>query len=138
MNRFCIVTVGLTLSLLSRSAAADVVAVVSSASTITSLSELQIASIFMGKTSRFPNGTPAVPIDQAEGSAARDQFYARLAVKSAAQMKAYWSKIIFTGRGQPPREVTSSADVKKVLAANPTAIGYIDSTLVDSSVRVVQ
>jgi ABC-type phosphate transport system substrate-binding protein len=138
MKRLKVVSISLTLSLMSHMAAADVVAVVSSKSTVTSLSQLQMVGIFLGKTSRFPNGVPAVPIDQAEGSVARDEFYEKLAVKSAAQMKAYWSKIIFTGRGQPPREVTSGADVKKFLAANPTAIGYIDADLVDSSVRVVQ
>jgi hypothetical protein len=78
-----------------------------------------------------------VPIDQPEGSAARDEFYTRIADMSPAQVKAFWSKIIFTGRGQPPRTVTSGMEAKKALVANPNAIGYIDQSLVDSSVRVV-
>jgi hypothetical protein len=52
-------------------------------------------------------------------------------------MKAYWSKIIFTGRGQPPTEVSDGAELKKRLAANAEAIGYIDASLIDDSVRVV-
>jgi hypothetical protein len=52
-------------------------------------------------------------------------------------MKAYWSKIIFTGRGQPPNEVSSSAEMKKRIGENTAAIGYIELSMVDASVRVL-
>jgi ABC-type phosphate transport system substrate-binding protein len=116
---------------------ADVVAVVSSTSTIASLSNTQVTDIFLGKVSRFPNGTLAVPIDQAEGTSARDEFYAAFAGKSPAQVKSLWAKIILTGRGQPPKAVSNSIEVKKLLAANPQAIGYIERNSVDSSVKVL-
>jgi ABC-type phosphate transport system substrate-binding protein len=116
---------------------ADEVAVVSAKSTISTLSKSQVADIFLGKTTRFPDGSQAVPIDQSEGTLARDEFYARIAGKSAAQMKAYWSRIIFTGRGEPPKEVPSSRETKRLVVANPNAIGYIESNLVDDTVRVV-
>jgi ABC-type phosphate transport system substrate-binding protein len=116
---------------------ADVVAVVSSKNAITTLSGNQIADIFLGKANRFPDGSEAVPIDLAEGSAARDAFYAKITGKSAAQMKAHWSKIIFTGRGQPPRSVANSIEAKKLIAEDSKAIGYIEQGLVDGSVRVL-
>jgi len=119
------------------SAADDVVAVVSAKSPITSLNSGQVADIFLGKTSRFPDGTLAVPIDLPEESPVRERFYAEYTGKSPAQVKAHWSKIIFTGRGQPPRQVGSGAEAKKVLSENPNAIAYIDSKLVDGSVRVL-
>jgi ABC-type phosphate transport system substrate-binding protein len=127
----------LALALVVNSVTAYVVAVVSSTSTITSLSNAQITDIFLGKVSRFPNGTLAVPIDQKEGSPARDEFYATFASKSPAQVKSLWAKIIFTGRGQPPKAVANSIEVRKLLAANPMAIGYIERSSVDSSVRVL-
>jgi ABC-type phosphate transport system substrate-binding protein len=113
------------------------VAVVSAKSTVTALSKSQVADIFLGKTSRFPDGSQAVPIDQSEGTLARDEFYVWIAGKSAAQMKAYWSRIIFTGRGQPPKAVTSSSETKKLVVANRNTIGYIEPQLVDDTVRVV-
>ena len=118
-------------------AAADVVVIVSSTSAITTLSRAQVTDIFLGKVSRFPNGAPAVPIDQEEGSPARDEFYLTYAGKSQAQVKAHWSKIIFTGRGQPPRVAASGEEVKKRIAGDPAAIGYIEEKLVDASVRVI-
>jgi ABC-type phosphate transport system substrate-binding protein len=116
---------------------ADEVAVVSTKSTVTTLSKSQVADIFFGKTTRFPDGSQAVPIDQSEGTLARDEFYTWIAGKSAAQMKAYWSKIIFTGRGQPPKAAASSSETKKLIVANPNTIGYIEPKLVDDTVRVV-
>ncbi|MDR6957792.1 ABC-type phosphate transport system substrate-binding protein [Pseudomonas brassicacearum] len=116
---------------------ADVVVVVATASPLKTLARNQVADIFLGKTSRFPSGAQAIPIDQTEDSAARDEFYSTFTGKSASQLKAHWSKIIFTGRGQPPQAVSSSAEVKKRIAENPDAIGYIDAREVDSSVRAL-
>ena len=127
----------LALSVASMAATADVVVVVSAKSAVTTLSKSQAVDIFLGKVSRFPNGAQAVPIDQTDGSGIRDEFYAKVAGRSAAQIKAYWSKIIFTGRGQPPRTVPNSIEMKKRLLENPTAIGYIEDSMVDDSVRVL-
>jgi ABC-type phosphate transport system substrate-binding protein len=129
--------VGFALCVIAGPLAADVVTVVSSRSTVAALNANQVADIFLGKTNQFPNGSQAVPVDQAEGSAARDAFYAKFTGKSAAQMKAHWSKIIFTGRGQPPKVVASGIEVKKLVADDPRTIGYIEQGLVDASVRVL-
>jgi ABC-type phosphate transport system substrate-binding protein len=137
IHRIGLVSVGLILGLGVSAVSADVVAVVSSKSPITTLSKNQVMDIFLGKRTSFPDGSLAVPIDQTEGSTARDEFYNRTAGMSPAQVKAFWSKIIFTGRGQPPKTVTSSLEAKKLLIASPNAISYIDQSLVDSSVRVV-
>ncbi|WHS62629.1 substrate-binding domain-containing protein [Pseudomonas sp. G2-4] len=116
---------------------ADVVVVVATSSPLKTLARNQVADIFQGKTSRFPSGTQAIPIDQTEDSPTRDEFYSTFTGKSASQLKAHWSKIIFTGRGQPPQAVSSSAEVKKRIAENPDTIGYIDARDVDSSVRAL-
>jgi ABC-type phosphate transport system substrate-binding protein len=137
MNGVVRAAFGLVLSLAAGMASADVVAVVSANSTIMTLSKTQVTDIFLGRVSRFPDGAQAVPIDQAEGSTVRDQFYVKVAGKSPAQVKAFWSKIIFTGRGQPPKAVLNSIEMKKLIVENPAAIGYIESQLVDDTVRVV-
>lgn len=137
MNRVGLTFIGLAWSLGASVVAADVVAVVSARNPVTTLTKNQVVDIFLGKTSRFPDGSQAVPIDQIEGSDARDEFYARFADKSGAQVKAHWSKIIFTGRGQPPRGVSDSIEVKKLVVENPNAIGYIEQNLVDGSVKVL-
>jgi len=129
---------GLALAGVSWSAVAqDVVPVVGAKSPIASLDAAQVADIFLGKTSRFPDGSIALPVDQQEESPLRERFYAQFAGKSPAQVKAYWSKIIFTGRGHPPRQAADSIEVKRIVTNNPHAIGYIDASQVDASVRVL-
>ena len=113
---------GLALVLGLATAQADVVAVVSAKSPIGELSRNQVIDIFLGKRTRFPDGSAAVPIDQTEGSAARGEFYSRFASMTPSQIKAYWSKIIFTGRGQPPRALPNDGEVRKMVASNPNAI----------------
>ena len=118
-------------------ATAEVVAVVSARGPATAMTASQVADIFLGRTSRFPDGRPAVPIDQAEGSVARDEFYFAYAGKSQAQLNAHWAKFVFTGRGRPPMEVANGLEVRKHLADHPNDIGYIERNLVDASVKVV-
>jgi ABC-type phosphate transport system substrate-binding protein len=116
----------------------DVVPVVSARSEVPTLTTTQLVDIFLGKQSRFPNGTPAMPIDQAEGNEVRDEFYKRFAGRSPAQLKVYWSKLIFTGKGQPPREASTVEKLRKAVAEHPRAIGYMWRSQVDSSLRVVE
>ena len=52
-------------------------------------------------------------------------------------MKATWARLTFSGKGVPPKELPNSADVKKFVAGNPNAIGYIEKSAVDASVKVV-
>jgi ABC-type phosphate transport system substrate-binding protein len=127
----------LSLCLVANAATADVVAVVSSTSAVTTLSKTQLTDIFLGKVSRFPDGSPAIPIDQEEGSPVREEFYLTYAGRSPAQVKSHWAKIIFTGRGQPPKAVSNSADVRRLLAANPQAISYIERSAVDARVKIL-
>ena len=118
-------------------AGADLVVIVSAKSSVTSLRADQVAAIFLGQSARFPDGAEAVPIDQRIGSPLRDEFYVRVTNKTPVLLKAYWSKMVFTGRGQPPGEVQDSAAVRRKVAENPDLIGYIERSALDASVRPV-
>jgi ABC-type phosphate transport system substrate-binding protein len=124
-------------SVFAASAQAEVVVVVSSKSTVKTLTAEQTAKIFLGKVVTFPNGQTALPIDQPEGSSVRDEFYSKVAHKNPSQITAYWAKIIFTGDSRPPMLLDDSTAVRKAIAKNPNAIGYIDKSAVNRSVRVV-
>ena len=116
---------------------ADVAVVVSAKSSAPALNKQQVSDLFLGKASTFPDGKQAVPIDQAESSAFREEFHSKVTGKSGAQLKSFWSKQVFSGKGTPPKEVANSAEVKKLVADNPNMIGYIDKAAVDGSVKVV-
>jgi len=118
-------------------AVADIAVIVNSASGISSLSASKAKKIFLGKTKKLPNGKTAQPVEQAEDSTVRAAFNDKVLGKSDSQYKAYWSKIIFSGKGSPPQSATDDAAVKAFVASHVNAIGYIDSGAADTSVTVV-
>ena len=124
-------------TLLQGAAAGELVVIVSSKSPVTKLRQEQVADIFLGQIANFPGGLEAVALDQSIGSPERDEFYSKVASKTRPLVKAYWTKMIFTGRGQPPKEVGGSAAIRKMVADNPNLIGYIDKASLDPSVKVV-
>ena len=130
-------TVTLFLTMVATSVHAEVVVIVSANSPIASLTAEQTARIFLGKTTSFPDDGQAVPIDQVEGNAMRDEFYAKVIHKNSTQLSAYWAKVIFTGDGRPPVELESNVAVRRAVAKDRNAIGYIDKRYVNRSVRVI-
>lgn len=117
--------------------AGDLVVIVSAKSPVNAMRGNQVAGVFLAQIGSFPDGGEAIALDQPIGLAIRDEFYSKVAAKSPALVKAYWTKMIFTGRGQPPRELAGSIAVRKAVAENPAMIGYIDRALLDDSVKVV-
>lgn len=112
-------------------AQAETVVIVSAKNPATRMFSEQAAQFFLGKSTMF------TPVDQADGSAIRNDFYKKVTDKDAAQVKAIWSKLVFTGKATAPKEYKSNADVKKAVADDPKAIGYIDKSAVDDSVKVI-
>ena len=117
--------------------AGELVVIVSARSNIDTLRPDQVAAIFLGQSARFPDGALATALDQPIGTQERNQFYLRVTGKTPALLKAHWSKLVFTGRGQPPRELQDSAAVRRAVADDTGLIGYIDRQALDPSVRQV-
>jgi hypothetical protein len=72
-----------------------------------------------------------------ESAPIRAEFYKKATGRDAAQIKALWSRLVFSGKAQPPKELADSAAVKKAVAADPKAVGYIEKAAVDGSVKVL-
>ena len=118
-------------------AKAEIVVVVARDNPVEALQANEVNDLFLGRSSRLPNGQLASPIEQTEGSAAQNEFYQRVLERSPAQMKAHWSKLVFTGRGEPPPSVAGDAAMIEALTADPRTIGYVDSSSVDERVKIV-
>jgi ABC-type phosphate transport system substrate-binding protein len=118
-------------------AGAQVAVIVNPKGATAQMTEDQVSAIFLGKTQALPGGGVAQPVDLPESAPLRDQFYSKVAGRTAMQVKATWSKLVFSDKGIPPKELGTAADVKRFVAANPNAIGYIEKSAVDASVKVV-
>ena len=95
------------------------------------LSKEQVADVFLGKNQAL------TPVDQVETAPIRAEFYKQATGRDMAQVKSTWSRLVFSGKGQAPKELADNAAVKKAVAADPKAVGYIDKSAVDGSVKVV-
>ncbi len=115
----------------------SMVVVVNVKNPVTKMSSDEVSQLFMGQSEFFPGGSPATAIDLTESSPQRTEFDAKVLGKTPTQLHAYWSKMVFTGKGKPLKEMASSKEVKDFLAKNPNAIGYIEKSAVDSSVKIV-
>lgn len=95
------------------------------------LNKDQLTNLYLGRT--FDRKL----IDLPEGNALRDQFYKKVTEREPSQMKAVWARVVFTGKGQAPLMLPDAEAIKKAVATDPKAIGYIDKTQADASVKVL-
>jgi ABC-type phosphate transport system substrate-binding protein len=131
MNQLIKTVIGAAALALALPAFAEVVVVVNPKAAEASLTKDQVAQFFLGKS------TAMTPVDQPDSAPIRAEFYKKVTDKDASQVKSLWSKLVFTGKATMPKEVGDSAAVKKAVAADPKAIGYIEKSAVDGSVKVI-
>ncbi len=102
------------------------------------LSDSDISRLFLGKLKHFSSGEKAVAINLKLGSNTRDEFETKVLGKSSSQIKAYWSKKVFSGKGKPPPELVSDKDILSMVASDSNIIAYVDAENIDNSVKVVK
>ena len=134
MNKLLITAI---LLMFSATSFADVVVIVNSGNSVSSLTKSELSRIFLGKTTSFGNGSKAVAVNQISASSSRSEFDSNMLGKSTSQINAYWSKQMFSGGGTPPEELNGDLAVLQHVASNPDSIGYIESTALNDSVKVV-
>src|ERR1700733_9439632 len=103
-SRIAAAVLALGATLTGAEAGADVVAVVSAKSDIKTLTASQVADIFLGRVSHFPNGVLAVPIDLSDGSPERNKSNTKTPGRPPRQVKVYGPKIFSPGGGNRPRQ----------------------------------
>jgi hypothetical protein len=115
--------------LVSLAHASDIVVVMAAGAP--AITKDRVANVYVGRNMELR------PVDLPEASPLRSAFYKKATDRDPAQIKAVWSRITFTGQGRPPKEMADAKAVKLAVAADRTAIGYIDRADVDSSVSIV-
>ncbi|WP_441002524.1 phosphate ABC transporter substrate-binding protein [Pseudocolwellia agarivorans] len=128
--------IALSASLLFCSSVFSGVVVIVHPSNTATMDQKEISKVFLGKSKKFPGGGAAIPIDISSGDV-KSEFTQKVLGKSDSQIKAYWSKLLFTGKGQAPQSVSSDAEVIELVSQNPSIIGYVSDTSVNDSVKVL-
>lgn len=114
---------------------AEVAVIVNPANT-NQLDANAIKKIYLGKSKSFDDGVKVNPVNQ-DGNNVADEFNDKVVGKSGSQLNAYWSKLVFTGKGTPPEKLSNDQAVIDFVSSNTDGIGYIDSAKITDSVKVV-
>lgn len=96
-----------------------------------------LVAIYTGRLKGWPDGSPVFPLDQSDGTSAREAFYLHFIGRTAANMQAVWAQNIFSGKGLPPKIASPDSEMKRIVSTNRNAIGYIRASEVDDTVRVL-
>jgi len=95
-----------------------------------------VAKVYLGEVKSWVGGNPIVAYDLPEDSPVRTSFSKTFLNRSIANMKVLWAQFTFSGKAVPPRQLASDEEIKKAVAANKNAMGYVSAASVDDSVRV--
>ncbi|WP_374499090.1 hypothetical protein [Zoogloea sp.] len=96
-----------------------------------------VIKVYTGAVKGWPDGSPIFLLDYGQDSELRKIFYAKVIGKSPAAMRAIWSQNIFTGKAMPPRVTQEDNEMKRIVAGNRNAIGYIRASQIDRTIKVV-
>lgn len=130
-------TAAACLLIMSYASVAEIAVIVNKANTSV-ISDSDISRIFLGKNKKFASGDKVKPANLKSGDNTRSGFEEKVLGKNSQQVKAYWSKLIFSGKAKPLKEVGTAEDAIAFVIANPDAIAYIDASKVNDSVKVVK
>lgn len=95
-----------------------------------------VQKIYTGKAIEV-GGVAVKVVNATLGHPARGQFLQAYLNQDEDKYVAYWTVRRYIGKGAPPPELPTSADVIKFVQDNPGAIGYIDEADVKPGLNVL-
>jgi hypothetical protein len=110
--------------------------VVNRSQKIGDMSLQDVRKLFLGEKGTLPNGQRVSLLMTPPGTPEREAVLRQIYRMSENEFTKYVLQSAFTGRQSPPREVPA-AEMKKLVAANPNAIGYLPVTQVDDAIRAI-
>lgn len=123
--------------LFSSTAFADLAIIVNPSYHDGKLDTSDIKKIFLGERTAFPDGMNANPVNHSDGSPDRNTFFSTVLGMSESGYERYWRRRFSTGNFNQPSELSSHTAVLKSVASTPGAISYIDSRVVNDTVKVL-
>lgn len=117
-------------------AADDRIAVVVPASRTEKLSMEDVAQIYLKKRRFWNDGKPIVAINREASSVERTAFTRAVFEGQARRLDVYWNREYFRGV-LPPATLASDDAVRRFVALEPNAIGYVRADTVDKTLRVL-
>ncbi len=97
---------------------------------------VDLARIFLRQRRHWPDGERIIPVNRDSGSPTRRLFDRRVFGGDNERLVVYWNRQYFRGI-LPPGTLASDEAVRRFVASEPRAIGYVAASSADDSVRVI-
>jgi ABC-type phosphate transport system substrate-binding protein len=111
--------------------------IANAANPVTSVERRFLADVFLKKTTRWPSGGAARPVDQTAESPIRRRFCEEAIGRPLDAVRNYWQQQVFSGRDVPPPELDGDEEVLRYVQKYPGAIGYVSAAADVRGVRVL-
>jgi ABC-type phosphate transport system substrate-binding protein len=111
--------------------------IVNKENSVTSLTKDQIKKIYTKKLTKWKNDEKIKPVDLQKSSEVRKNFSTAVLGKSVSAMRAFWQRQIFSGKGVPPPEKKTDAEVIEYVKSHSGAIGYVSASAGISDVKAI-
>jgi ABC-type phosphate transport system substrate-binding protein len=132
-------TVILVLAAATQARGGDLAIIVNPAQPVTELSMAQLSRIFRLDQQRWKSGDRVDLVVQLSRSDKQHVVEERIYHMEAEELRRFWMGKVFRGElTAAPRAFSSDASVKDYVAANAQALGYIDSVLLDDTVKALR
>jgi len=116
--------------------AGSLLVIASPKATVGTLSDGELAAVYLAKRKSWPDGVAIVPVNREATSAVRKRFSQDVFHRSPQDVAEYWNRLRFQGKF-PPLVQTSNAAVIGFVRSVPGAIGYIEADHAPAGVKVV-
>jgi phosphate transport system substrate-binding protein len=118
--------------------ASDVAIIVHPSNPVTDLSLAELSRLFRAEQVRWKSGDKVDLVLQVGVSTRQEVILNRVFHMKADELQAFWLGKVFRGElATPPRTFAADVSVKHYVAANPRAISYIESALLDDSIKAI-
>ena len=93
-----------------------------------SMTTEQLAHLFLGRNISSKTGIKLKPVVMSGNLELHEKFSRKILKRSPSQLKSYWSKLVFTGKGRPPISVSSIEEMMSQVRKDASFVGYIPIT----------
>lgn len=118
-------------------AAAEVVVVVHKSNSLSSISENELSSIFLGNKALWKNNERIDIGMLTTKSEDVEEFLREICHKSIKRYNAHWMKHVFSGSGTSPQQFRNSNAAMYFVDSNKNAIAVIDKSKVQGNVKII-
>lgn len=118
--------------------AAEFNVVVNLESPVDTLTREQVSDLFLKRTTSFPGGFAAKPVDRPDGSKLFEAFCRSIHGKAGSVVHAFWTRVSASGRDSAPPVRQTDEEVLAYVRSTKGAIGYVSAGISTTGVRVVQ